>query len=257
MLKAFQILQRDFAAHLRDPQKFKGPEDVEDRRMAIYRGLIYRNVESFMANGFPVLRKIMVDEQWHDLVRKFLIRHRAHTPYFPKLTGEFLQYLIHECDWKDTKFPFVPELADYELAEATLLFDERVLPEDGYTVDGDVLAGIPVLNPLTLLRIYHFPVHRISVDFQPQNALDAPVFLLLYRDQLGKCRFVELNRVSATLIDMLQGASDVSGRQILDQLIANLQHPDPAFAMRGGTEILQEFLRCGILLGARSPLEEA
>jgi hypothetical protein len=44
-------LQRQFTAHIRDPQNAPAPEGIEDRRMAIYRDLVYSNMESFVASN--------------------------------------------------------------------------------------------------------------------------------------------------------------------------------------------------------------
>ena len=64
-------VQYEFAANLRDPKRNKTPADIEDRRMEIYRDLFYRNVEGFISNSFPVLRKLYSDDDWHKMVRDF------------------------------------------------------------------------------------------------------------------------------------------------------------------------------------------
>ena len=64
--------QESFAAHLRNPAKHPAPADVEDRRMAIYRRLFYRNIHNFISNNFPVLRSLHADSDWDALVREFL-----------------------------------------------------------------------------------------------------------------------------------------------------------------------------------------
>ena len=92
----FKQTQYAFAAHIRDPQQHPCPQDVEDRRMNIYRELFYNNVEGFMASSFPVLRKIMDDAQWHSLIRDYFSNHKARTPLFPEMPREFLQYLQEE-----------------------------------------------------------------------------------------------------------------------------------------------------------------
>ncbi|MEQ8230225.1 MAG: putative DNA-binding domain-containing protein, partial [Gammaproteobacteria bacterium] len=69
----FRTLQHAFAGHLRDPARAPAPADVEPRRLEVYRGLVYRNVEGFMANAFPVLRRLFADARWHELVREFLV----------------------------------------------------------------------------------------------------------------------------------------------------------------------------------------
>ena len=56
MPESLRDLQTRFAAHLRHPATHPAPDDVEDRRMAIYRRLFFRNISNFLAKNFPVLR---------------------------------------------------------------------------------------------------------------------------------------------------------------------------------------------------------
>ena len=57
-LPRFQQVQQAFTRHMRDPANAPAPAGVEDRRMAIYRDLLFNNVQTFLAGCFPVLRKI-------------------------------------------------------------------------------------------------------------------------------------------------------------------------------------------------------
>ena len=61
--------QMQMANHLRDPEGAPGPEGIEERRLKIYRDLIYNNVEGFISGGFPVLRTLYDDTDWHAMVR--------------------------------------------------------------------------------------------------------------------------------------------------------------------------------------------
>src|SRR5687767_362480 len=85
--------QHAFAAHLRDPDAHAAPAGIEDRRMAVYRELVYANLEGLLAGGFPVLRSILADTDWQALVRAFLRDHRATSPLFPELPREFVRFL--------------------------------------------------------------------------------------------------------------------------------------------------------------------
>ena len=83
---AFQQVQYAFAAHIRDPGQNPPPPGIEDRRLQIYRELFYNNVEGFLSSGFPVLRSLMTNEDWHAMARDFFSRHRCHTPYFLQIS---------------------------------------------------------------------------------------------------------------------------------------------------------------------------
>ena len=89
---SFIETQYRFAAHLRDPDNSPAPDGIEDRRMKIYRELIYNNIESFISSGFPILRSVLDDQKWHQIIRHFVAQHQSHTPYFLEISQEFLKY---------------------------------------------------------------------------------------------------------------------------------------------------------------------
>lgn len=246
----FQEIQYGFARHLRDPEHEPAPADIEDRRMEIYRGLFYRNVEGFIANSFPVLRKITPDDRWHAMIRDYFKNHQAHTPLFPKMPQEFLQYLEQERNDKNDP-PFMLELAHYEWIELAVSLDTRDLDWEGIHPGGDLLEGIPVLSPLVVLLNYRFPVHIIGPNHQPQEVPAQPTYIAVYRDRDHKVGFTELNPVSARLLALIQAESGKRGRELLESIAAELNHPRPEVVIQGGLETLRNLLQKDILLGVK------
>ena len=244
----FIRLQYAFTQHMRDPDNAPAPADVEDRRIEIYRGLLYRNVESFMANSFPVLRKITDDARWHAMIRDYFRRHESHTPYFPKMPREFLDYLENERD-DPADPPFLFELAHYEWVEAAVAMDPRDADISNVDREGDPLTGIPVLSPLVWPLSYRFPVHKISPDYQPDTAPDDPTYLLVYRNSQDDVNFVVLNPVSARLLELVGMQEGRTGRELLISIAEELNHPEPDTVISGGAQILGEWQASEILLG--------
>jgi hypothetical protein len=78
----FQQKQLAFAAHIRDPEHNPAPGGVEDRRMAIYRELFFNNLHNLIGTTFPVIKKLHTKEKFRSLIRAFMVRHEAQTPYF-------------------------------------------------------------------------------------------------------------------------------------------------------------------------------
>lgn len=244
----FQEVQYTFTRHMRDPDNNPAPDDIEDRRMEIYRGLLYRNVEGFIAGSFPVLRKITPDDQWHAMVRDYFNRHRSRTPLFPKMPQEFLQYLEQERN-NENDPPFILELAHYEWVELALNLDTREIEMDGINPEGDLLEEFPVLNPLTWLLCYSYPVHKISPEYLPEEAPQQPTYLVVYRNRSDKVGFMELNPVSARLLEMIQKSQAACGRRALESIADKLKHPEPDVVIKGGLEIMQGLLQRNVILG--------
>ena len=191
--------QERFAAHLRNPEKHAAPEDVEDRRMEIYRNLFFRNIHNFISNNFPVLRKLYSEQQWDQLVREFYDEHKSRTPLFPEIPREFLHYIQEERQDRPGDPPFMLELAHYEWVELAVSLDEHEIDDVPADPDGDLLEGIPVLSPLAWPVSYQYPVHRIRPDYQPQEPPDEATHLLVYRNRQDDVKFMQLNAVSALL----------------------------------------------------------
>jgi hypothetical protein len=243
--------QRAFAAHIRDPEHVPGPEDVEDRRMAIYRELFYNNVQDFMAGSFPVLRQIYGDDGWHALIRDYFARHRAHTPLFLQMPHELLRYLESERGYHPEDPPFLRELAHYEWVELALTVDAREVDQAGVDPDGDLLTGSPVLSALAWPRAYQYPVHRIGPDFRPTEVPDQPTYLIVYRDRQDEVGFLEINPVTARLVELLSGEEVPTGQDALAQIGRELGHPNPDVVVQGGLQILEDLRTRDVVLGTR------
>ncbi len=252
MPESFTDIQYQFTRHIRDPANAPAPEDIEERRMAIYRDLLYRNVESFLANSFPVLRKILKDDEWHPLMRDYFKIHQSRTPLFPKMPQEFLQYLQNERDTDDGLYPFIQELAHYEWVELALSIDSREIRRNGVNENGDLLSGVPVLNELAWSLAYQYPVHRIGPDYLPLEKPEQPTCLLVYRDRQDSVRFIELNPVAARLVDCLkENADEKTGRDILMGIAREIKHPDPEVVVNGGRDLLEDMRKKQIVLGTK------
>jgi hypothetical protein len=250
MPDTFTDIQYEFTRHIRDPENQPAPADIEDRRMEIYRDLLYRNVESFMANSYPVLRKITPDDRWHAMIRDYFKRHQARTPLFPRMPQEFLQYLENERNGEDDP-PFMLELARYEWAEIAVSIDTREIEWDGIDPDGDLLENIPVLNPLAMPLSYRYPVHTISPDIQPEQEPSQPTYIVVYRDRNDEVGFIVLNPVSARLLELIQQDKNIIGRTLLENIAEELQHKNPEVVINGGLEIMQNLRAKDVLLGVK------
>ena len=250
--RQFQDKQYAFAAHIRDPDNTIAPGGIEDRRMAIYRRLFFNNLYNLLGTFFPVLRKLHSDQQWHRLIREFLKQHRAQTPYFLQLPREFVQFLETEYSPADDDYPFLTELAHYEYVNQALSVstDENDLTD--IETDGDLLAGVPVKSALAWPFAYHYPVHRISEQYRPDKPQQQPVYLVVYRRSNDKVGFLELNAVTAALLDALENNSDnLSGDTVLRNLAAQIQYPDVDALVSHGAEALEEMLKLEIITGVR------
>ena len=248
--QSFQDKQYAFAAHIRDPQRNPPPGGVEDRRMAIYRELFFNNLRSLLSQTFPVLRKLHDKEKWDSLVRQFMARHESQTPYFLEIPQEFVQFLQNEYELQDDDLPFIVELAHYEWVELALSISQEENDEKA-DPNGDLLEGIPVKSRLAWSYAYQYPVHRISESYLPQEPGEQPTFLAVCRRSNDDVEFMELNPVTARLLDMIAGNEDASGRELLEALAREVAYPDVEAFIRHGKSAMEQMRDAEIIIGVK------
>jgi len=245
----FKQRQYDFAAHIRDPDNHPGPEGIEDRRMAIYRDLFYNNVEGFVASAFPVLRTLYNDEDWHALVRDYFSQHQAHTPHFPEMAEEFIAYLSNEFTARKCDPAYMLELAHYEWMETAATLSQANHGDVDFNPKGNLLDEPVVISPLAWLLYYEWPVHTISHDQQPEEKPQQPTWIIIYRDREDEVGFIQVTPVTARLMQLLDGEVPMTGRQALEQVATEMNHPQPAVILEGGLDTLRQLRKKDIVLG--------
>jgi len=250
-LPKFKQLQYEFTRHVRNPEKHPRPADIEERRMKIYNELLFNNVEDFMSNGFPVLREITSDEKWTRMIRDYFENHKATTPLFLEMTREFLKYLMHERIAEEDDFPFMLELAHYEWVELGLSISDQEPDLSKIESDGDLLEGKPVLSPVAWPLSYSYPVHKIDPDFLPEQPDEQPAHFVVYRDSDDEIHFLEINPVTAHLLQMIASDSGKTGKEMLIGIAEQLQHPNPQVVIQGGLQILHDLKTRGVILGTK------
>lgn len=242
----FQKTQYRFAAHLRDPDANPAPADIEDRRLKIYRELVYNNIEDFISSGFPILRSLYADSDWHAMIRQFIAGHQSHSPYFLEISQEFLMYLQEEHQPVDCDPGFMLELAHYEWVELALDVAEGGI-EAGRKEGVDVLSDRLRASSLAWRLSYQYPVHLIGPQYQPEEPGEEPTFLVVYRNRQEEVGFLQTNRVTMQLLQLLE-ESPQSGASVLRELAGLLGQSDPDSLMGFGREVLEQLLSLDIVL---------
>lgn len=251
---ALQAQQYALARHLRDPDSVQPPAGIRDERLAVYRELLFNNLQSLLAGNFPVLRATLPDPRWHALVRNFYAGHRCHTPLFTEIGREFVRWLEDGAD--PGLPPWVAELAHYEWVELALQISDAAVPADVRPLadgcgDTILLDQAPVVSPLAWALAYRWPVQRIGPRYQPDQPPASPTLLLVRRDAQGEVRFAELSPLAFRLLELLADGRR-SGRACL-RLLAEEAGADPATLLAEGTTLLSMMAADGTICGVRQP----
>ena len=246
----FQDVQRAMARYLRDPEHHPAPAGVEDRRIGIYRYAVFANALEFMSDNFPRLRDVMPDGDWEILVREYFINHEAATHLFCELPHEFLDFLTAR-GVRPGDPDYLLELAAFECLENDVAIDGT--DPDAVAVDagGDVMTGIPVLNPVARLVRFQYPVHIIGADYQPDERPAQDTWIVAYRNRDSEFGFLDVNPLTATLVDLLAANETASGADMLRDLAGQLGYEPAEGFVAAGSQILERLRGCDVLLGTR------
>ncbi|MEN5304113.1 putative DNA-binding domain-containing protein [Pseudomonas sp. TWI628] len=232
MHSALREQQTCLARHLRDPVRHPAPVGIEQKRLRLYRELLYGGIEALLAGSFPVLRKTLGDQCWHARVHDFYASYRCRTPLFSQIAAAFVDYL--QGIEPDT--PWQLELAHYELIESQVYLSDA--EEPAHDPQGDLLQGEPLLSSTSKVLAYRWPVEQIGPAYQPLEAPALPTLLLVYRDAALQVRFARLSPMAYRLLAEVQG----TGRQRLQALAADL---------REGLALLENLREQGVVIGTR------
>lgn len=247
----FQRHQLAFTAHIRDPHNAALPDNVPARRMSVYTELFYNNIDDQLSSNFPILREITSDENWHGLVRDFMVRHRSSTPLFTEIGLEFIEYLQSERETQPHDWPFMVELAHYEYVELAVAISTAEDDLAEFDPNGDLLHGRPLVGPTAWNLTYQWPVHTIGPDNTPDEVPAAPTHLVVYRDRMDDVHFLQINAVTQRMVYLLKENPDFTGLDVLNTIAKELDHPDPDAVVASGRELLDELRSRNVILGTR------
>jgi|AZIK01.1.fsa_nt_gi hypothetical protein len=247
----FKNIQYQFTQHIRSrgeqPVDYQITGDIEPRRLKIYRDLFFNNVCGFLDSTFPVCAEILGEQRWRELSEEFFLKHECHTPYFLKISEEFLLFLVQEYSPKADDVPYLKELAHYEWLE--LAVDVAMVEQPtNFDSNADLSRHIPVLAAAAEGVFYQYPVHSASVanpDLQPQATA-----LIVYRDRHNTVRFLHTNPLTLGLLVILQD-EELTGKDAVVALLNQAGMALTDMALQGGLQILEQWQEQGLLLGAR------
>jgi len=246
-LRAFQAA---FAARIRDPRDKPRLQGIPARRMRVYEQLLFNNLDGFLRAAFPITYELLGMQAWRGTARRFFAEHRCRAPLFRDLPREFLDWMEPRAATLFPDRPCLYAFMHYEWLE----LDVAICPDESATGDidplGDLLTGVPVLEPAARLARYHYPVHRIGPGFEPTAPDSRTYCFLVFRDGDDAVRFISLNAVSARLVEILVDGH-VSGRSAMQQVAHEFGLTDAERVIEAGSTLLTKLRLAGAVSGIR------
>ncbi|GAA4891897.1 DNA-binding domain-containing protein [Ferrimonas pelagia] len=237
-------MQQEFMAYIRAPEVGEPPSGVEARRMAVYRELMFNNVSGFVNSGFPVLRALTATPLWQQRLRHFFAQHDCHSPLFVDIAKEFLAYL-RDCEGLRS---WEAALADYEYLELQIDTLPEVLDQPLLLEPEAVLTQPLCCYRAAKLAQYDYPVQRLGEACPEVDA--SPTFLLVYRDRDDEIAFIELNALTARLLEALISEPGQTAQGLILTMAEALPDLAPEIVAQGAGQILLQMAQLGVVRAA-------
>ena len=231
-------------------QLFKNGQEPDHKRIALYADLIMTGQMNLMESIYPACQRIISD--FEPIVYKYMEECPPTHFNLNQAAKGFSNYLLKNCPSLLKKYPFLPELADYEWIELEVMEVDVDWPEYEQIVLNDpeqFSVYRPVLNPTLQLRNYKYPISEIvdklidnsdsDSDDQAQVLVKSvkkkSVTLAIFREpKTHEVKFLQLGEITRFAIEQIQ-----SNKPTYQELLASTI---PAFNKRKADEVVLELL---------------
>lgn len=141
------------------------------------------------AAAFPLTRKLLRD-RWQHVVEQYWLWHKWESARNKYMLRDFPLFLRFECSEIGEEFPFIADLADYEITRTAVAADQLLFEAGSYSaidIMRDSLRCGPVVNPTLMFRVYQYPVLQLAEEIRYSNGLNIDAtkewtFVAVYRD---------------------------------------------------------------------------
>ncbi len=182
---------------------------IDKRGVALYAKLLQRGRLEVMDSIYPACAKV-IGKHWVGAVEAYMETCPPDHYNLNRSAENFSKFLeTHNKPWLK-KFPFLPELADYEWIEMEVLeCDKESTVGTALSLDSpEKFQGYaPVVNSVLITRRYEYPIARIidllsDDETLPSKIKPEPVILAVYREPDEQdSKFLELTELAYKLIE--------------------------------------------------------
>lgn len=235
-------------------------ERIDPEGVSLYSSLIRLGQKDLMLSIYPGCARV-IGRSFEDLIYQYMETFPAEHFNFNRAASRFSVFLKEHCQRLVEKFPFLPELADYEWIELEVLehpADQRAAHEKiALSSPDDFSKQAPLVNPTLILRKYQYPIDKI-VDWLrddvrlPRRIKKAEVRLAVYRSaRTNSARFLALSPVAARLIETA-AASPAAFSELVAIAVNENPDADPQNTVLEFLELIEKLQDLELLSGCIS-----
>lgn len=202
MLKSdTQLIQSELGKFARDGKTSISGE-VRKERLHHYRRLVRNIADGSLTSAYPILHKILSDEEWNNLVDSFMVRHSASDPQvwkYPKELIDFFENTNYQLDVLNKEF--LIDLVKFEWMEMEVhgMEDEDHKQNSLRDPNGKTIF----FNPHYKIEHFQYPVHKKNYkDIEKEKG---NYFVMCYRKNSDlQVRYLSLSPLDIIVIQLLE-----------------------------------------------------
>jgi len=231
-------------------------ETVDKKGVSLYADLMNYGHQDVMSSIYPYCQKLL-GKRWESTVDDYLLQFPPDHYNFNRLCHRLSEYFTTYGGTLTDKFPFLPELADYEWIELEKMEQDvaiKTAPHKELDDLGQLASLRPLVNPTLTVRDYRFNILEIAARLEEGKRLGKAVqpertFVAIYRHPGSHhCRYVELGESATAIIDAARGG--LSYQQLIAHAVAAISG-DPQQAVVDFLELVEQFQELGIFVGSQ------
>lgn len=197
-------------------------------RLRHYRRLVYNVTYGILAQAYPITHNLLSNESWKKMVDSFVANHPCVDPQVWKMPSELIDYVSKEGYQTFDAPEFLVDLLKFEWLEIAI-YSMKDVEIPAFSKIEDWLNDSLCFNPHYQILELQYPVHQLN-KLKPETH-KGQYYILSFRDNEGKVRFISLQAIQAVLIDTLIQNPGISACDVI-----NLMTTDHDFGMTQNTE---------------------
>lgn len=231
---------------------------VDRKGIDLYADLMAFGHHDVMHSVYPFTAALLGETKWHGVVEDYLLRFPPDHYNFNRLCNKLSQYFTIYGGSLVDKYPFLPELADYEWIELEKMEEDVeiiVFPHQQLTTPEQIASLTPAVNPTLTVRDYKYNVLEIGDLLKDGRKLGkvkpARTLVACYRHpQTHVGKFAEIGEAAAKIVELVRQQL-MTYQSLIPVAVSLTPGLDPQESVADFLELVEDLQELGIFVGSR------
>jgi uncharacterized protein len=231
---------------------------VDRKGVDLYADLMAFGHHDVMESVYPFTSSLLGEKKWHSVVEDYLLRFPPDHFNFNRLCDKLSQYFTIYGGTLVEKYPFLPELADYEWIELEKMEEDVDIishPHEQLATPEQIATLAPVVNPTLTVRDYKYNVLAIGDAVKENRKLgkvkpERTLVACFRHPETHVGKFAEIGEAAAKIVEMVRHQS-MSYSSLIPVVVSLTPGLAPEESVTEFLELVEDLQELGIFVGSR------